>query len=270
MLRPAHLLRAVDRSWYRDFMNSRACLWAVGCAIALSGCDTSSDPAGSGTTGEVASTTDEVATTIPVTSLTATLTDTTSEGSTSESGTTGSSTQTSTGTSSSSTSSGSGSDSSSGTDGSSSSSTGATTTGAKAWDIEWCNLQFPAEIEGSTATITTAYARLYVEGLTDQSPGNDEDAMLQVEFGYGTDGSDPGVDVWTWTEGSGNVGWNGNDAGEPNNDEYQADLQFAQVGTYDYAARVSGDGGETWVYCDLDGLVAGGYSPDQAGNAVIE
>ena len=36
------------------------------------------------------------------------------------------------------------------------------------------------------------------------------------------------------------------------------------TGVFDYAARISGDSGTTWVYCDLDGLVINGYTPDQA------
>lgn len=240
----------------------------LACAIALSACDDDTGPAQSGTTGEETATTDEVATTIPVTSVTDTTPDPTTAGSTSST----SGTDTSSGSDTDST-------SSSGSDTDSSSSTGSTggasstgddTTGGATWDIEWCNLQFPSMIESDSATATTVYTRVYVEGLTDQTPGNDIDAQLQVEFGYGADASDPAVDAWTWVAGAGNVGWNGNDAGQPDNDEYQGDLQFGASGTYDYAARVSGDGGETWVYCDLDGLVEGGYTPEQAGNAVIE
>ncbi|MGH1341547.1 MAG: hypothetical protein ACRBN8_08360 [Nannocystales bacterium] len=249
-------------------MNSKACLPMLACAIALSACDDDTGPAQSGTTGDDAATTDEVATTIPVTSVTDTTPDPTTDGSTSSSSGTDASTGGDTdGTSSSGTD----------TDGTSSSGTTSTssstsdgTTGSAAWDVEWCNLQFPGTIEGSTVTVTTVYARLYVEGLTDQTPGNDSDALLEVEFGYGADASDPAVDGWSWVSGAGNVGWNGNDVGQPDNDEYQGDLQFGDVGTYDYAARVSGDGGATWVYCDLDGLVEGGYTSDQAGNAVIE
>ncbi len=249
-------------------MTSKARLSMLACAIALSACDDDNGPAGNGTTGDM-TTTDEVATTIPVTSVTETSTDPTTVGSTSSTSDTDTDTDTDTSTTTGSGSSSGGSSSTGSTD--DSTSTGETaTTGGQAWSVEWCNLQFPPMIEGTTATMTTAYARVYVEGLTDQTPNNDEDALLHVEFGYGADGSDPAVDAWDWVSGSGNIGWNGNDAGQPNNDEYQGDLQFGAAGTFDYAARVSGDGGETWVYCDLDGLVEGGYSSEQAGNAVIQ
>ncbi|MBV1857180.1 MAG: hypothetical protein KUG77_02130 [Nannocystaceae bacterium] len=250
-------------------MKSKARLRMLACAIALCGCDGDTDPAENGTTGDQMATTDVVATTIPVTSVTDTMTGPTTNGSSSSSDT-----DMSTGSDTGSTSSGSGTggstSTSTGTAESSSSTTDATTGGSSTWTIEWCNLQFPPMIEGDTATTTTAYARVYAEGLTDQTPGNDTDAQLLVEFGYGADGSDPAADDWTWVTGAGNVGWNGTDAGQPDNDEYQGDLQFGASGTYDYAARVSGDGGEAWVYCDLDGLVEGGYSSDQAGNAVIQ
>ncbi len=265
-------MRAVDRSWYGDFMKTSACLTMLTCVIALSACGDDTDPAGSGTTEDDTATTDQVATTIPVTSVTDTTPDPTTATSTSST----SGTDASTGGETASASSSSGADSGAETDGStsrstgSSSSTGDGTTDGATWDIEWCNLQFPATIETDTAATTTAYARVYVEGLTDLTPGNDLDAQLQVEFGYGADASDPAVDGWTWVSGVGNGGWNGNTAGQPDNDEYQGELQFEASGTYDYAARVSGDAGETWVYCDLNGLVDGGYTSDQAGNAVIE
>ncbi len=255
-------------------MKWKVWLGVLGSAIALSACDDDNRPGSDSTTGLASSTTDDVMTTIPVTSVTETSTDPTTVGSSSGSGsgtdtdtdtdatdtddsTTGSTTDDST------TSTGPG-------ESSSSSTTDDPTTGEPMeWVVEWCNLQFPATIAATTADTTTVYSRIYVEGLTDQTVGNDIDPNLDVEFGYGADGSDPGDD-WTWVAGMGNVGWNGMDVGEPNNDEYQGDLQFAAAGTYDYAARVSGDGGTTWVYCDLDGLVEGGYTPDQAGDAIIE
>lgn len=263
-------MRAVDRSWYRDFMNRKASLRVLACAIALSGCDDDTSPAQSGTTGDDSGTTDEVATTIPVTSVTNTMTEPATDGSTSStSGTSSTDSDTDTTSSSGAETDPAGSTSTGSTE--NTSSTGEDTTGvAGTWEVEWCNLQFPSMIAGNTETITTAYARVYVEGLTDQTPGNDADKQLLVEFGYGADASDPDAGDWTWASGVENVGWNGDDAGQPNNDEYQGDLQFGAPGAYDYAARVSGDGGTAWVYCDLDGLVEGGYTSDQAGNAVIE
>ncbi|MCA9710832.1 MAG: hypothetical protein KDK70_33630, partial [Myxococcales bacterium] len=72
---------------------------------------------------------------------------------------------------------------------------------------------------------------------------------------------------WTFVTGTPNPGWD--DVVEPNNDEYQGELSIDTAGIYDYAARISGDSGTTWVYCDLDDLLNGGYTPDQAGHAEV-
>lgn len=234
------------------------------------GSDAGTTTGAGGTTADA----DDVMTTIPVTSVSATTPTSAGTDTTTGATTTGDTDETST-------------DADADTDGTSSGGAstgstggGSTSTGTQVDDVTsggpepltvgWCNLQFPATIEGSTATVTTAYSRVYIETLTDSTPGNDIDPNVVVEFGYGEDGSNPDGGGWSWVLGTGNPGWDGAAAGAPNNDEYQGDLQFAAAGVYDYAARVSSDGGTTWVYCDLDGLVEGGYSPDQAGAATIE
>lgn len=138
------------------------------------------------------------------------------------------------------------------------------------YEVEWCRLQYPPAAYVAVSEPFTVYVRLYVPGLTTLSNGNDPAPELVVEMGYSVDGSDPSTGVgapWTWQAATPNVGWN--DAAEPNNDEYQSDLSIAEAGIYDYAARISGDSGRTWVYCDLDDLLTGGYTPDQAGHAEI-
>ena len=255
-------------------MNRKVWLCLVAGALAVAGCDDDDRPEGDSTTGLASSTTGGVQTTIPVTSVTESSSDPTTAGSSSGSGSSGTDTEGDTdGSSTGGDSEGTSSSSTGGAEESSSSTGGGddTTTGVTMeWDVEWCNLQFPATIEGTTATVTTVYSRVYVEGLTDLTPTNNPDAQLVVEFGYGDDASDPAAGGWSWVIGTPNGGWDGSAVGAPNNDEYQGDLQFPAAGTYDYAARVSGDGGDTWVYCDLDGLVEGGYTSDQAGSATIQ
>jgi hypothetical protein len=155
----------------------------------------------------------------------------------------------------------------SGTGGTTEDSTDAT--GSTAWDVEWCRLQAPASVRVAAGTPFTVYGRLYAAGLTDQTTLTDADPQLAAEVGWGVDGSDPAAGAWTWTVASPNGGFDGNDWGEPNNDEYMADLSIPGAGVFDYAFRVSGDGGVQWVYCDLDDLLTGGYTPDQAGDAQI-
>jgi hypothetical protein len=136
--------------------------------------------------------------------------------------------------------------------------------------IEWCRLQSPATATVAVDEPFTVYGRVYVAGVTDQSVNNDLHPLLVAEVGWGADGSDPAVDAWTWVAATDNPGWDGTVFGEPNNDEYMADLSIDTVGTWDYAIRFSGDGGTEWVYCDLDDLLTGGYTPDQAGDATVE
>ncbi len=161
---------------------------------------------------------------------------------------------------------GSGTSSGSATDPSSSGDTAGTV-----YDVEWCRLQHPPSVTVAVDEPFTVYVRLYVPGLTDQSTGNDPAPELVVEMGYGLDGSDPSTGMgapWSYIPAMPNVGWD--DVVEPNNDEYQADLIIDAAGIYDYAARISGNGGMDWVYCDLDDLLTGGYTPDQAGHAQVD
>jgi len=144
-------------------------------------------------------------------------------------------------------------------------------TGEPNYDIGWCILQFPAMVSEDEGNAFTVYIRVFAEGLTDQTGGNDPDPLLVVEVGYGDDGSDPSMgDPWTYVDAMPNAGYG---PGAPDysevNDEYQGDLSINTAGVYDFAGRVSGDGGKTWVWCDLDGLTTGGYTPDQAGEAEI-
>lgn len=245
-----------------------------GVAMVTAGCSDDGTPedTGSDTTG---STTAESATTLPVTSISIT------DGETAEPSTTGDDSDAGTGpgqgtTGQASDTDGTGAsdtDAATDTDGSTGATGSTGTTGGPAYVVQWCILQSPAEIMTGTDTDTTVYARLYVEGVTDQTEFVDENPAIVSEFGYGADGSDPAVDAWTWIDGEPNPGWDGTMAprfGSENNDEYQADLSFSETGTYDYAARFSADGGDTWVYCDLNDSQMGGYTSDQAGNAVIE
>jgi hypothetical protein len=136
--------------------------------------------------------------------------------------------------------------------------------------IGFCRLQFPTSVTLEAGAETTVYGRLYVAGLTDRSPQNDPNARVIGQLGYGADGSTPDG-TWTWTNAVPNPGWNGNDVGEPNNDEYQASLVAPAAGSaYDYAYRFSGDGGTTWTYCDAD--LPGnnnGYDPANAGQLTV-
>lgn len=144
-------------------------------------------------------------------------------------------------------------------------------TGDPVYEVSWCILQFPPSVVVSVDEVFTVYTRLFADGLTNLTGDNDPSPELVVEVGYGLDGSDPSMGAaWTYVSAIPNVGWGpGAPDYSPDNDEYQADLSIDMPGVYDYAARISGDGGATWVYCDLDDLLNGGYTPDQAGHAEV-
>lgn len=145
--------------------------------------------------------------------------------------------------------------------------------GPTTYTVDWCILQYPPSVEVAVSEAFTVYVRLYAAGLTDQTGVTDPAPELVVEVGWSVDGSDPSTGVgepWTWETATPNAGYGpGAPDYGPNNDEYQHALAIPMAGVFDYAARISGDGGATWVYCDLDGLTMNGYTPDQAGSASV-
>jgi hypothetical protein len=70
---------------------------------------------------------------------------------------------------------------------------------------------------------------------------------VRVQVGFGATGSDPAGDGWTWADAS----W-----GSPSDgaDRYVGGIRPEATGTYDVAARVSTDGGATWVYAGRGGI----------------
>ena len=143
--------------------------------------------------------------------------------------------------------------------------------------VDWCRLQWPLDATVPAGTSLAVYGRVWDEGLTDQSTGNDLDPLLVGQAGYGPDGSDPSVDDtgWTWTDAAPTPAWDGAVEGEPNNDEYVASFAAPATGTYDHAFRFSLDGGLTWLVCDRDAGAGSdgsedGYQAANAGSLVTE
>jgi hypothetical protein len=142
--------------------------------------------------------------------------------------------------------------------------------------VDWCRLQHPldaAQVAGEA--VTTTYGRLYVNQVTNLTDGVDLDPRVRGQAGFGPDGSDPAASAeWTWVDASANPGWSAQAAGEPNNDEYQADVAASVAGTFDLAFRFSVDNGATWTYCDKaagfqhDGS-EDGYQVENSGNLVV-
>ena len=85
----------------------------------------------------------------------------------------------------------------------------------------------------------------------------DVDERVLARVGYGPDRSDPNGQDWTWSDAAPNDGYDGDAAGERNNDEYFRNLTINGEGQYDFAIRFSVDRGRTWTVCDLDGAQNG-------------
>ncbi|QDG51382.1 hypothetical protein FIV42_11715 [Persicimonas caeni] len=132
--------------------------------------------------------------------------------------------------------------------------------------INWCNVQFPPTATLTTGGTTIVYGQLYIAGYTDTQSTVFDSPSIVSQLGVGPDNSDPSTATgWSWTDASPNTGFDFSQ----NNDEYQATLTApATAGNYDYAYRFSGDGGQTWTYCDSNGP-GDGYVPSDAGQLTV-
>jgi hypothetical protein len=129
-------------------------------------------------------------------------------------------------------------------------------------DIGWCNTQFPESIDATVGDTTTVYGQAYVAGCTDN---NMDCTPLTAQLGLAPDGSDPTADAsaYTWMDATRNPGFSG-----AANDEFQYDLSASNQGTFVYVYRMSGDGGQTWTYCDRDGT-DNGFQAAQQGTMTV-
>ena len=130
-----------------------------------------------------------------------------------------------------------------------------------------CRAEAPSTATGIAGSLQSLTARIKIPGLTD---GANVQSGPQVQFGTGPDGSNPSTTdlvQWSFAAGAGTVGWNG--TLESLYDEYTGSFTMPATGG-DWAARVSGDGGVSWTYCDRN-VGAGadgsenGYQPANAG-----
>ena len=141
------------------------------------------------------------------------------------------------------------------------------------WTLGYCLLQYPTETEVLAGQPLTVYGRVFVDGLTDvDQTGNDPDAQLLGQVGYGPVGTVPSDDAWTWFDAAPNSGYGLSSPGfVAEADEYAADLYPAVPGAHDLAYRFSGDGGTTWLACGAQATYPDpGYSPGDAGELYVD
>lgn len=145
-------------------------------------------------------------------------------------------------------------------------------------NVGWCRLQWPPTLNATAGSESDfVYGRVWVQGITDRTTGTDPMPALVGEIGYGPDGSNPdGSTDWEWFPADPNGGFNAGSGTEKNNDEYLGRLIPTAGGTFDFAARFSLDGGQSWTYCDGDLRMIGGadgsadgYQTQGAGTLVV-
>jgi len=124
------------------------------------------------------------------------------------------------------------------------------------WNVSYCELQFPTAATVHTGGTVDVYVRFYAAGLTDTRGSlndNDTRGLIRVGAGYGTTDTVPPTG-WTWSDNGVILGESMIDP-DNNNDEWRAIFTAPGTsGSYDFAGRVSGDGGQTWLYCDRSGV----------------
>lgn len=139
--------------------------------------------------------------------------------------------------------------------------------GVEEWPVAAAVLKAPLAINGSAGSTAAVRALLHIQGLTDSSNGPDPSPLVVCQVGYGPDGSDPSAGAWIWFAASIDGNWW--DLEAPGYDQYVGALTLPDTGPADYAARFSGDNGQTWTYCDGAAGSVDGYQSANAGQITI-
>lgn len=122
--------------------------------------------------------------------------------------------------------------------------------------IGWCNTQSPVDAIYTVGDSATVLGQVFIENITASTTITDhvsDPAYPQIigQVGFGA----PGTSALSWDSGN----WSpvaalpNEDKG--NNDEYIIGPvpMNMPVGTYDFVFRFSGDFGNTWTYCNING-----------------
>jgi len=137
--------------------------------------------------------------------------------------------------------------------------------------VDSCQLLAPTTASVDAGVAASFGLAVTDTGVTDATSGGDSAVVpgYLAQLGFGPDGSDPSSDDtgWSWFDGAPTADWD--DAATPGADGWSADVVSTDAaGTFDVAARVSADGGQTWTYCDANGS-ADGYNAVDAGELTV-
>ncbi len=115
--------------------------------------------------------------------------------------------------------------------------------------ISWCNLQYPET--SNSCSGGPYYGRVYVDGCTN---GDGKCNLIKAQAGWGDGTRDLSGADWAWRDAVYNTDVDGMSAGDKANDEYS--VVVGNEGSHgDVAYRFSIDGGATWTYCDMSGII---------------
>jgi hypothetical protein len=113
--------------------------------------------------------------------------------------------------------------------------------------IDRCRLSSPTVVTTNATSPVNIVGQVRILGLTDNTSGIDSSVVQRAQIGNGPRATQPTDATWAWSDAIATANWN--DAQVVGFDEYRNSLAFS-AGSYDVAARFSGDGGRTWTYCD--------------------
>jgi glycosidase len=116
------------------------------------------------------------------------------------------------------------------------------------WNVDWANLQSPAEITQiiSLTPTESIYGQLLIDDITN-IPGATNGILAQV--GYGAEGTSP-EDWSTWVDAP-----YVSDQGD--NDQFASPLLPEYTGDFQVVYRYSTTNGRDWIYADQDGIFNG-------------
>lgn len=124
--------------------------------------------------------------------------------------------------------------------------------------VSGCELHRPEDIWATPNDTAAVYGRVYSTDGT-QGAGRLEGITAMACQTYGTLSSP--IDLTSMTCFEANYSGDANGLAD---DEYMATMSFATAGLARYFYAFSGDGGESWTYCDLDGEIEGTANPGLA------